>query len=218
MLFAVIFGFLDSVLIVLRESLEKESNKAVIIKFLVDLALSDSICIVDLEYRVYIFVERTAHYKSECNEYKNGTCCSSRDRLPFDFRIEVVNEENESYSDYIAENEVPCDFYVRKRTETFYASEKLHIGNYEVISIGIELEAFSSAHCEEDNGFDQNGYPARSEYSEEEYNIMRLCDIYNVPFATNIATAEALILALDQGTLDWRDLVNPKSKTTRKSH
>jgi len=53
------------------------------------------------------------------------------------------------------------------------------------------------------------------EYKESEHNILRLCDIYNVPFATNIATAEALILALDQGTLDWRDLVNPKSKTNR---
>lgn len=58
---------------------------------------------------------------------------------------------------------------------------------------------------------------AAPEYKEAEHNILRLCDIYNVPFATNIATAEALILALDQGTLDWRDLVNPKSKINRKS-
>jgi len=53
------------------------------------------------------------------------------------------------------------------------------------------------------------------QYKEAEYNILRLCDIYNVPVATNIATAEALILALDQGTLDWRDLVNPRSKMNR---
>ena len=53
---------------------------------------------------------------------------------------------------------------------------------------------------------------AAPEYKEAEHNILRLCDIYNVPFATNIATAEALILALDQGTLDWRNLVNPKAK------
>ena len=57
---------------------------------------------------------------------------------------------------------------------------------------------------------------AAPQYKESEYNILRLCDIYNVPLATNIATAEALILALDQGTLDWRDLVNPKSKMNRK--
>ena len=57
---------------------------------------------------------------------------------------------------------------------------------------------------------------AAPRFKESEYDILRLCDIYNVPFATNIATAEALILALDQGTLDWTDLVNPKSKTNRK--
>jgi len=37
-------------------------------------------------------------------------------------------------------------------------------------------------------------------------NIVRLCDIYNIPIATNIATAEALILALDRGDLDWREI------------
>jgi methylglyoxal synthase len=47
-------------------------------------------------------------------------------------------------------------------------------------------------------------------YNEAQHNLLRLCDIYNVPVATNIATAEALILALDQGSLDWRELVNPK--------
>lgn len=51
--------------------------------------------------------------------------------------------------------------------------------------------------------------------SENEANILRLCDVHNVPVATNIATAEALILALDQGNLDWRELVNPRSKINR---
>ena len=39
--------------------------------------------------------------------------------------------------------------------------------------------------------------------------LSRLCDIYNVPAATNIATAEVLIMALDRGDLDWREIVNP---------
>ena len=51
--------------------------------------------------------------------------------------------------------------------------------------------------------------------SENEANILRLCDVHNVPVATNIATAEALVLALDQGNLDWRELVNPRSKINR---
>ena len=32
-------------------------------------------------------------------------------------------------------------------------------------------------------------------------NIFRLCDIHNIPLATNLATAELLILALDRGIL-----------------
>ena len=46
---------------------------------------------------------------------------------------------------------------------------------------------------------------------EGESNLLRLCDVHNVPLATNIATAEALVIALDNGMLNWRDLVNPYS-------
>ena len=34
--------------------------------------------------------------------------------------------------------------------------------------------------------------------------IVRLCTLYNVPLATNIGTAEALVIALDRGDLNWR--------------
>lgn len=43
-----------------------------------------------------------------------------------------------------------------------------------------------------------------AEYAETEVGLVKLCDKYTVPVATNIATAEALILALDRGDLDWR--------------
>lgn len=45
-----------------------------------------------------------------------------------------------------------------------------------------------------------------------EADLLRLCNVHNVPVATNIATAEALIHALERGDLDWRDIVNPKDK------
>ena len=41
--------------------------------------------------------------------------------------------------------------------------------------------------------------------------ISRLCDQNNVPFASNIATAEMLVLGLARGDLDWRMIVNPTS-------
>jgi len=47
---------------------------------------------------------------------------------------------------------------------------------------------------------------------EGEANLLRLCDVHNVPLATNIATAEALVSAIDSGMLDWRDFVNPRSE------
>lgn len=44
----------------------------------------------------------------------------------------------------------------------------------------------------------------------DDANLLRLCDVHNIPFATNMATAECLIHSLDRGDLDWRDIVNPK--------
>lgn len=38
------------------------------------------------------------------------------------------------------------------------------------------------------------------------YNIFKLCDVHNIPLATNLATAELLIKALDRGDLDWREI------------
>jgi len=35
--------------------------------------------------------------------------------------------------------------------------------------------------------------------------ITKRCDQYNIPVATNIATAECLILSLSRGDLDWRE-------------
>ena len=37
-------------------------------------------------------------------------------------------------------------------------------------------------------------------------NIVRLCDIHNIPMATNLARAELLIKSLDRGDLEWREM------------
>lgn len=44
----------------------------------------------------------------------------------------------------------------------------------------------------------------------DENALLRLCDIHQVPVATNIATAEVLIHGLDRGDLDWREIINPQ--------
>ena len=48
----------------------------------------------------------------------------------------------------------------------------------------------------------------RKESEPNEMALLRLCDVHNVPVATNIATAEALIMALERGDLDWREYGN----------
>ena len=48
-------------------------------------------------------------------------------------------------------------------------------------------------------------------HEPNEMNLLRLCDVHNIPVATNIATAEALIHALERGDLDWRQIVNPNA-------
>ena len=37
-------------------------------------------------------------------------------------------------------------------------------------------------------------------------HVVRLCDTYNIPLATNLATAELLVRALDRGDLEWREM------------
>ncbi len=41
----------------------------------------------------------------------------------------------------------------------------------------------------------------------DEQALLRLCDVHNIPVATNIATAEALIHGLERGDLDWRQIL-----------
>ena len=53
--------------------------------------------------------------------------------------------------------------------------------------------------------------PHTKEPSPDIIYISRLCDKNNIPYASNIATAEMLVLGLARGDLDWREVVNPKS-------
>lgn len=46
----------------------------------------------------------------------------------------------------------------------------------------------------------------RRSHEPDVTNILQLCDVHNIPLATNLATAELLVKALDRGDLDWRDI------------
>ncbi|MBQ1894706.1 MAG: methylglyoxal synthase [Clostridiales bacterium] len=45
----------------------------------------------------------------------------------------------------------------------------------------------------------------REEASSKSIELLDVCDYNNIPYATNLATAEILILAVDRGDLDWRE-------------
>ena len=44
-------------------------------------------------------------------------------------------------------------------------------------------------------------------HEPDEMALLRLCDVHNIPVATNIATAEMLIHGLERGDLDWREII-----------
>lgn len=57
----------------------------------------------------------------------------------------------------------------------------------------------------------QNDLMSNRHYMVEQ-NLLRLCDVHNVLLATNIATAETIVTALERGDLDYREIINPRSE------
>ena len=96
-------------------------------------------------------------------------------------------------------------------------------GKYIADATGLEIETFLAggggvdqiaskvAYNEVDLVFYFRSTDSEREPLESENNLLRLCDVHNIPLATNIATAEALIMALDSGSLNWREFINPRS-------
>ena len=97
-------------------------------------------------------------------------------------------------------------------------------GKYITEATGLEIETFLAgstggidqiaarvAYNEIDLVFYFRSTESSAMPSEAEANLLRLCDVYNIPVATNIATAEALVTALGNGDLNWREFINPTS-------
>ena len=43
-------------------------------------------------------------------------------------------------------------------------------------------------------------------HEPNDINLLRLCDMHNIPVATNIATGEVLVRGLERGDLEWREM------------
>ena len=49
--------------------------------------------------------------------------------------------------------------------------------------------------------------PLNPKVHEPDVNkVIRLCDMHNIPLASNLATAELLIKSLDRGDFEWREM------------
>ncbi len=48
--------------------------------------------------------------------------------------------------------------------------------------------------------------------NEQMIETIRHCDRHNVPIATNLGSAEMLIMGLQRGDLDWREMVRSKPR------
>lgn len=46
----------------------------------------------------------------------------------------------------------------------------------------------------------------RKAHEPDVNNVFQLCDMHNIPLATNLATAEILIKGLERGDLSWREI------------
>ena len=54
--------------------------------------------------------------------------------------------------------------------------------------------------------------PSQNEQTLIGFNTIRAyCDTHNIPFATNLASAEIIINCLYRGDFAWRDLVKPSA-------
>lgn len=82
----------------------------------------------------------------------------------------------------------------------------LHIHRYLSGSQGGDQQLASSISCNEVDLliFFRDPLNAKS-HEPNDINLLRICDVHNIPVATNIATAEALVHALERGDLDWRE-------------
>ena len=122
-----------------------------------------------------------------------------------------ANTAGSDYADYalpLTVGDASCIIYLRD------TQDELHEINWMLFSI--ILQALFIAYDEIDVLLYFRDTVPKPQFDEAEYQLLRLCDVHNVPVATNIATAEVLICAVERGDLNWREFVNPRSEYNRR--
>jgi methylglyoxal synthase len=103
-----------------------------------------------------------------------------------------------------------CDLFATATTGTYIIEPTgLNIQKFSAGSLGGEQQVKARIDLNEIDMLIYFRDPLIKKQDYDEYLLFRHCDMFNIPFATNVATAEILIKGLERGDLDWRELVRP---------
>ena len=103
-----------------------------------------------------------------------------------------------------------CDLYATATTGSYISDfTDLTVQKFSPGSLGGEQQVRARVDLNEIDILIYFRDPLNKKPDYDEYQLFRRCDNYNIPFATNLATAEILIKGLERGDLDWRELVRP---------
>ena len=106
-----------------------------------------------------------------------------------------LEEKNIPYQDMGCDSKASCDYPVFGHA----AARAVADGGEQ--QIGAQIE-----HNEIDLVIFLRDPLAPKAHEPDVSNVMRLCDMHNIPLATNLASAELLIKSLDRGDLEWREM------------
>ena len=103
-----------------------------------------------------------------------------------------------------------CDLFATGTTGTYIMEATgLNVQKFSAGSLGGEQQVKARIELNEIDMLIYFRDPLLKKQDYDEYLLFRRCDMHNIPFATNVATAEILIKGLERGDLDWRELVRP---------
>jgi len=102
------------------------------------------------------------------------------------------------------------DLFATAGTGTYIAENSgLNINKFSAGDLGGEQQVKARIDLNEIDMLIYLRDPLIKKLEYDEHLLFRHCDMNNIPFATNAATAEVLVKGLERGDLSWRELVRP---------
>ena len=103
-----------------------------------------------------------------------------------------------------------CDLYATATTGSYITDiTDLTVQKFSPGSLGGEQQVRARIDLNEIDLLIYFRDPLNKKPDYDEFQLFRRCDANNIPYASNLATAEILIKGLERGDLDWRELVRP---------